>query len=59
LMVIHRFFESKNTIAKMGIGRRQFEIGNIIGNRIFGRNSIALIGLKLSRWFGKPSRPPR
>ena len=58
-MVIHRYFESRNTIAKIGIGRRQFKIGKIIGNNIFGRNSIALIGLKISRWFGKPSRPLR
>ena len=32
---------------------------NIIGNRIFGGNSIAFVSLKISRWFRDSSRLPK
>ena len=44
------FLNCGDTIAKIRVRRKEFVTRNIIGNRVFGGNSIALISLKISRW---------
>ena len=53
------FLKGRDTIAEMRVRRREFVIRNIIGNRVFCGSSIALIGLKIRRWFRNSSRSPR
>ena len=58
-MVKLRFLNCGDTIAKMRVRRGKFVTRNIIGNRVFGGNSMTLISFKISRWFRDSSRLPR
>ena len=53
------FLKGRDTIVEMRVRRREFVIRNIIDNKIFCGSSIALIGLKISRWSRNSRRPPR